>query len=164
MSALKWKTWLWPGLFVLYFGAQMLTDDGLVRGPAPPIEKTRMGGWPFTLSDFRGSPSVIYFWASWCSVCRAMQSNIEAVAADHRLVSIALQSGTDQELSRYLRERNVNVRVVSDADGSISDRYGVRAVPAVFILDPEGRIRFGLMGYTTEIGIRARLWWLRLTG
>ena len=47
---------------------------------------------------------------------------------------------------------------VLDEDGAISKRYGLRGVPAVFVLDGSGKIRFSSVGYTSELGIRIRLW------
>jgi alkyl hydroperoxide reductase subunit AhpC len=48
---------------------------------------------------------------------------------------------------------------LNDEDGWISEKWGVHAVPASFIIDRTGRIRFVEVGYTTEIGLRLRLWW-----
>jgi len=48
--------------------------------------------------------------------------------------------------------------VLNDPDGVIATRWGVRAVPASFIVDGAGQIRFVEIGYTTGIGLRLRLW------
>jgi alkyl hydroperoxide reductase subunit AhpC len=73
-----------------------------------------------------------------------------------------MQSGKPQDVARYLREQGVDLPVVNDADGSISGAWGVHAVPASFIIGTDGRIRFIEVGYTTEIGLRLRLWWAGL--
>jgi alkyl hydroperoxide reductase subunit AhpC len=48
--------------------------------------------------------------------------------------------------------------VLNDTDGSVSRAWGVQAVPASFIIDTDGQIHFIEVGYTTELGIRMRLW------
>lgn len=48
------------------------------------------------------------------------------------------------------------------SDGSISEMWGVHAVPASFIIAPDGTIQFVEVGYPTELGLRLRLWWARL--
>jgi hypothetical protein len=45
-----------------------------------------------------------------------------------------------------------------DEDGSLSQRFGVSAVPATFILSPDNQIRFVERGFTTELGLRTRIW------
>jgi predicted transcriptional regulator len=62
-------------------------------------------------------------------------------------------------VSRYVREKGLSVRVILDEAGSIAERYGLRGVPAVFVLDSVGQIRFVATGYTSETGMRLRLWW-----
>lgn len=57
-----------------------------------------------------------------------------------------------------MREHELDFPVVNDPDGSIARAWGVHAVPASFILSPDGQIRFVEVGYTTGIGIRLRLW------
>ena len=159
-QAVKASTVLfWTVLVCFFFGAQALLNGGLVRGVPPALEGRSLDGKPFVWSDFQGRPAVVYFWATWCPVCSAMQGSIKAVAADYPLVSVALQSGSEAEVARYLREKDFSVRVVLDEDGSLAERYGLRGVPALFVLDPAGRIRFAASGYTTEIGMRLRLWW-----
>ena len=48
---------------------------------------------------------------------------------------------------------------IADDDSDISEAWGVRVVPAHFVVDPAGNIRFRVVGYTTTWGLRARLWW-----
>jgi hypothetical protein len=51
--------------------------------------------------------------------------------------------------------------VISDPQGGIANTWGVKGVPTTFILDGEGKIRFVEVGYTTGLGLRARLWLAR---
>ncbi len=57
-----------------------------------------------------------------------------------------------------MREQGIEFPVLNDADGSLSNAWGVHAVPASFIIAPDGKIRFVEVGYTTAWGIRLRLW------
>jgi alkyl hydroperoxide reductase subunit AhpC len=61
-------------------------------------------------------------------------------------------------VQKYMREQGVSFPVVNDAEGKISARWGVHAVPASFIIDTEGKIRYVEIGYTTGLGLRFRLW------
>ena len=48
-----------------------------------------------------------------------------------------------------------------EPDGSVAASYGFRAVPAFAVIGSDGRIRATSVGYTSEIGMRLRLWWAR---
>ena len=69
-----------------------------------------------------------------------------------------MQSGTNNAVQQYMREQGVTFPVINDADGQLSSAWGVRGVPASFIVDTEGKIKYVEIGYTTEIGLRIRLW------
>ena len=104
---------------------------------------------------------MIHFWATWCPVCRLELDNIAALQPEHRVITLAMMSGTDGEILDYLKETKIDFPVISDPQGSIAQNWGVTGVPATFILDGEGRIRFVEVGYTTTLGLRARLWLAR---
>lgn len=103
-------------------------------------------------------PTLIHFWASWCPICKLEEGSIEALAKRYQVITVAMQSGTEEEISRYLSERALDLRVIADPSGEIAQQWGVQAVPASFIIDRDGRIRFRRVGYTTGLGLRVRLW------
>ncbi|MCW9088305.1 MAG: protein disulfide oxidoreductase [Gammaproteobacteria bacterium] len=134
-----------------------LTRDA-VSGKAPLFSAQTIAGEAFDLRSLQGSPALVHFWATWCPVCELEQGSIDAVAGDHSFISVAMQSGSEQEILDYLREQGVDYPVVSDPEGRLSRRYGVSGVPASFILDGEGEVRFVTRGYTSSWGLRIRLW------
>jgi len=148
----------WGAIIALVVGLQYFVGRNLPTGEPPSITASTYEGGQFDLSQLRGRPAVIYFWASWCPICRGMQSSVSAIAKDYPLISIALQSGNKAELGKYLDAHNFHIPTVSDEDGAITGRYGLQGVPALFVLGPEGKIRYATTGYTSELGIRIRLW------
>ena len=74
------------------------------------------------------------------------------------MITVALKSGNDAAVAQYMKRQGLDFPVLNDPDGLISDAWGVHAVPASFVLEREGKIRFVEFGYTTGIGLRARLW------
>ncbi len=142
----------------LYLGAQSIATRGLVAGTPPPIHAATLDGTPLDVPNRDGRPAVIYFWASWCAICKAMQSSIRSLAQDTPLVSVALLSGDETGVREYVKREGFDVPVVLDQDGAIGRDYGLRGVPAVFVLGPDGTIRFSTIGYTSELGLRLRVW------
>ena len=146
-------------LIALVLGARAFVNRGAATGPAPAVEGVALDGSSVSLGSLRGRPVLVHFWATWCPVCRVEEGNIQAVAEDHAAITIATQSGDAEAVRGYLAERGLHLPVVLDEDGSLAGEYGVRGVPASFIIDGTGQIRFVEVGYTTELGLRARLWW-----
>ena len=150
--------WFWPMLLAGLLVLQFWKDGGLVAGRPPPLEARALDGTAFSWDEAAGRPVVLYFWATWCPVCRAMRGNIEALARDHTVVTVALQSGSAEALREYARTQRFTPSVYPDPTGAIASRYGVQGVPAIFVIGPAGDIRYAMTGYSTEFGLRARIW------
>lgn len=162
----RWRRWVGHLAWLLlvaavYFGVRFYQQHTLVEGPAPDLRAALIGGVRFDLAAQRGQPVLVYFWATWCPVCRLEQGSIESLARDHRVVTVALQSGDPATVVKYLQEHGLRVPVINDPDGAVARAWGVRATPTLFFIAPDGLIRFRELGYTTEVGMRLRLWWLR---
>lgn len=143
-------------VFVIALEA-FLTRDA-VSGKAPIFEGMTLSGKPFALSSLQGKPAVVHFWATWCPVCNLEQGMIDSLAEDYPVITVAMQSGEAKEVVAYLKEEGVNYPVINDPEGELARLYGVRGVPASFVLDGNGEVRFVTHGYTSGLGIRARLW------
>lgn len=148
----------WVAIAAFVVGVQFYTSRNLVSGQPPALQGVTAGGAPFDLNSLRGQPAALYFWASWCPVCKAMQGAVNSVASDHRVVGVAMQSGDAEEVRRYLKSSGLAVDSLPDEDGAISQAFGLRGVPTVFVLNSQGQIRFATSGYTSGPGLRLRLW------
>jgi thiol-disulfide isomerase/thioredoxin len=144
-------------------GVQLWQARGLAEGPAPPLVGTLADGRGASLAEAlraaSGRPVLVAFWAAWCPVCKAEEGNIAAVARDWPTLTVAMQSGDAAAVARHLKERGLAFAAIVDADGQHAADWKVRGVPTHFIVDGQGNIRFQLVGYATELGLRARLWW-----
>lgn len=163
----RWKRWaLEACILVLVLIAIMLWQNrGLPEGAAPPLVGVRSDGVRVNLAekiqaDKSRRPTLVVFWGTWCPVCRSEENNVDAVAKDWPVVYVALQSGTAEDVREYLLARRLSLPAVIDDDSDIADLWRVRTVPAHFIVDSAGNIRFRFIGYTSEFGLRARLWWV----
>ena len=145
---------------LLFFAIQWWVNRDALSGEAPVFTARLLDDQMFTLSQFRGEPAVVHFWATWCPVCKAEQGIIDDLARDRQVVTIAMQSGPDDALLEYLEKEGLSFPVVNDPEGKLAQAYEVRGVPMSFILDENGQIRFAERGYTTGWGLRLRLWWM----
>jgi len=145
-------------LLVVVAGLEAFLTRDAVSGKAPQIEGVTIGGESFALSALQGRPAVVHFWATWCPVCKLEQGMIDSLAKETPMITIAMQSGEAQEVLAYLREEGVDYPVLNDPLGILARRYGVSGVPASFVLDGKGEVRFVTRGYTSGLGMRFRLW------
>jgi thiol-disulfide isomerase/thioredoxin len=147
--------YLFAALFI--FAGQFLVNRDLVSGTPPAIVHTTLTG-ENAMQRITQGPAIVYFWAEWCGICRSMQGTISRVMQDYPSLTVAVKSGDDTKLGDYLRAKQLNWPVVNDNDGSIGQRYGVKGVPALFITNAAGNIVFTTVGFTSEWGLRLRLW------
>ena len=159
--AKRWRGYAVNALIfvVLVIGIRTWQQRDMVNGAAPALQGVTLSGTPYQLPSHPPRPLLVHFWATWCSICRTEQSSIVAIARERSdTITIAMQSGADEKISSYMREQGIALPVFNDSDGSISKAWGVHAVPASFIIAPDGQISFVEVGYTTSIGLRFRLW------
>ncbi len=157
------RRWLWRAIelvavLVLILGIRAWQQSGTARGPAPALAGELLDGKPVVLAAYTGQPVLVHFWATWCPICRAEQGSIDALARDMSVITVAMQSGDRSAVTQYLRNEALRFPVLNDPDGVMATRWGVRAVPASFIVDGAGQIRFVEVGYTTGVGLRLRMW------
>ncbi len=145
-------------LLLVVWALEALLTLNAASGMAPNISASTIQGKAFELQTLHGQPAVIHFWANWCPICELEQGTINTLAADYPFISVAMQSGSDDEVRAYLTEQGVNYPVINDPDGLLAKRYGVSAVPATFVLDSSGTVRFVTRGYTSALGLRLRFW------
>lgn len=156
----RWRRWLVElGLVMLVIVAVQWwqTRDG-PSGPAPALRGQLLNGERVVLSDLRGRPVLVHFWATWCPLCRLEEDSIQAIAQDHAVLTIATTSGDAAEVQAYLDENGLNFPVLLDESGEIGRQWGVRGVPTSYVLDAEGNTAHATVGYSTGWGLRLRLW------
>lgn len=156
-------------VLIAILGIHYWQTRGLPEGAAPPLSGKRTDGSGVSLgvggslqkdaADTNRAPTLVAFWATWCPVCAAEEDNIAAVARDHHVVSVAMQSGDATAVAKHLKDRGIELPALVDADGRHAANWRVRGVPTHFVVDADGIIRFRVVGYATTWGLKARLWW-----
>lgn len=131
------------------------------RQPAPPFSLTTMQGQRIDHESLKGKKTLLLFWAPWCTVCHAESHNIKAIKAAYKdeinLVSIALAYEDRADVQAFIDKHQVDYPVLL-GHNQTQRSYQISAFPTLYILDEQGRVEDALVGYTTELGIRLRLW------
>jgi peroxiredoxin len=142
---------------VLFLVVRSWTQRDMIAGSAPDIIASDLRGEQVSLADYRGEPVLLYFWASWCKICEFEQGAVQSVSKSWPVLSVAMQSGGSGEVVKFMESKGVQWRTIADRSGDLTKRYGVAGVPALFIIDANGYIRFKEKGYTTSWGLKARM-------
>lgn len=117
---------------------------------------TLKGDWLDINKMSQDKPVLIYFWATWCSVCDLVSPSVNWLSDSHQVVSIAITSGPNKRLKQYIQYKDYHFPVINDEKGLISQQWGVTATPSVVIVN-KGAIASITTGASTPIGL-----WLRL--
>lgn len=151
-------------ILIIIFSVRFWQQRDVVVGIAPNINAVMLNGENFELyqNENQERPILVHFWATWCPVCKLEQSNIENISKDHPVITIAMQSGNDDELKHFMKDENLSFNVINDDNSKWSRSYRIKGVPVSFIVNKENKIEFIEVGYTTELGLRMRLWWAGL--
>lgn len=144
---------------LLYLGVRAYQSRDALSGQAPAVVLTALDGRTFDLGGPRERPLLVYFWASWCGVCKTVDPNVAALSGEHAVVTIASLSGDAAKVGANVADRGLTFPVVPDPGAQLAHRFSVRAFPTAIVLKPNGEVSSVETGYTSELGLRARLWW-----
>ena len=112
---------------------------------APDFTVYDMEGNAHNLSDFRGKPVLLNFWASWCGPCQMEMPDFQKYYETHgdkvHFVIVNLTDGqqeTVESASAFIAEKGYTFPVYYDTDIDAAMKYGVNAVPVSYFIDAEG--------------------------
>jgi cytochrome c biogenesis protein CcmG/thiol:disulfide interchange protein DsbE len=129
-------TGLEPGATAPDFALAKLSGDGTVR-----------------LSDHRGRPVVVNFWASWCHPCRKEFPLLAAARTKYKADGLQIIGVTYNDIPsdsrRFVKDQGAKWTFARDNRGAVAKEYAVRAVPQTFFIDADGTIRERVFGITS---------------
>lgn len=112
---------------------------------APEFILNDLDGNPVALSDFRGQPVILNFWATWCAPCRIEMPELQQTFYDYQddnLVILALNQGESPDIvERFFHdELGLAFTPLLDAEYAVSDAYGALNLPTTFFINADGEV------------------------
>jgi thiol-disulfide isomerase/thioredoxin len=136
--------------FTLMQPAQAAPTVARAGAGAPQINLPVVGGGTSNLAGERGKVVLVNFWATWCEPCKSEMPGLQRLANELRdrpfvLYSVDLQEDAAQ-VEAFQRDFGLSLYAVLDQDGDVTRAYGVRALPATFLIDSKGVLRQQRLG------------------
>jgi len=145
------------GVVVVFVGVLALAlfrtnQSSPTSGPAPDFELTLFEGYPgnagknpVKLSDLKGKPVVVNFWASWCVPCAQEARDLEAVYEKYKdkVVFLGVDwTDIEGDARNYLQRFGITYANGPDLQTRIGPRYRITGVPETYVMDQDGNVKF----------------------
>jgi peroxiredoxin len=129
------------------FGIQRFQE----RKEAPPFTLKNLQGDRVSLSDFKGKPVLLTFWATWCESCRDELPVLEKFSIGKRdrltILLITIDGERKRATQRIVKENNITLPVLLLLKENVMDPYGVRGwVPQTYLVNQEGKLVGKIIG------------------
>ena len=127
---------------------------------APDFTLTTLTGDQITLSELRGQPVILNFWATWCAPCRQETPHFQAFHERHGADMVLLginQRESAADVTNFVDEYAMSYPVLLDSDGSVYDAYQVFGLPTTWFVDSDGVLTAVAPGGVTEAFLEEQL-------
>ncbi|MDP2955130.1 MAG: TlpA disulfide reductase family protein [Longimicrobiales bacterium] len=127
-----------------------------VGAPAPAYGARTLGGDSVSLAGLRGQVVLLNFWATWCAPCRHETPFLQALYQERKsrgleIVGASMDTGDARgQVADFVEEYGVTYPILLDPQMRGMDLYRVLGLPATFLVDREGILRWMRIGPVGE--------------
>ncbi|GMQ86892.1 MAG: TlpA disulfide reductase family protein [Gammaproteobacteria bacterium] len=103
------------------------------------------------LSDFRGKVVLLNFWATWCPPCRKEMPSMQQLYQAYKdkgleIVAVSVDTTSPGEVRAFVEELGLTFPVLHDRDSLVSRLYSNPGVPSSYLIDPQGKVAYRVLG------------------
>jgi len=135
-------------LGVLALAVRQHSAPPLASGSAPDFTLTTFDGETYKLSELKGKPVVINFWASWCIPCRDEAPGLQRAWENYRdrgLIVLGVDYvDTEADAKKFIAEFKETYPNGPDLGTRISQSYHITGVPETYFIDKDGKLLQGI--------------------
>jgi cytochrome c biogenesis protein CcmG/thiol:disulfide interchange protein DsbE len=137
------------------------SDPPQIGNSVPDFQLTALDGSPMNLSEQRGHPVVVNFFASWCAPCREEATALEQTWRAYQdrgvqFFGIAYKDA-DSKAQAFLDEFDVSYPSTVDPSNRTARAYGLTGVPETFIIDQQGLLVRHFLGPVSQAQLSQEL-------
>lgn len=130
----------------------------------PVLTLTDIHGTSYDINTMsQNSPVLVYFWGSWCHICKHTTPNVLNISQDYPVIAVAVNSGNDLAISQFLNQYSKpnNFTVINDMNGNYFNEWQGQVTPSFVIID-KGKITQRFIGIQPTPILKARMAWADL--
>jgi thiol-disulfide isomerase/thioredoxin len=129
--------------------ARKIQEALAIDSAFPDFDVKDLDGKPLKVANFKGKVVMIDFWATWCGPCVGEVPNVAAVYQKYHdkgfeIIGVSLdREGDKDKMISFTKEHNMPWPQFYDGkywQNELSVKYGIRSIPATFLLDGSGKI------------------------
>ncbi|EIK0773819.1 MULTISPECIES: protein disulfide oxidoreductase [Vibrio harveyi group] len=168
MKYKKLRRWLKEiGLFVFIavvfsIGVDLWRQQSIPVANAPNIVGQSIDGKSVDIFEMsKEKPVIVYFWATWCPVCKFVSPTINLIDKmdSYEVIGVSISSGPDDRIAKFLESHHYDFSNLNDSRGLNARSWGILVTPTIAVVKG-GQIQFVTTGFTTPIGLLARIWFV----
>ncbi len=134
-------------VILLFFA---LNWDGMAGRPAPGFTLDQAYGGSVDLSAYNGKSVLLVFWLTSCGICRHELPMLDQLSTEFRTRGVEIVAVNIRDLDgarQFMGSKHLSLTNLIDSDGQTAQKYGVRGVPKLVLIGPDGRIRRSAAGW-----------------
>jgi len=126
-----------------------------VGAPAPAYAATTITGAPAALADLRGRVVLLNIWATWCKPCRQEMPALDTLERRHAAAGLTVvgvsidEPGERDRIAPFAQELGASYTLWHDPDDRVSSTFLAIGVPASYLIDRDGTLRWRHVGPVT---------------
>ena len=131
--------------------------------PAPDAVFNDPDGEAISLAEFKGVPTLVNLWASWCAPCVKELPTLDSLAASHRLdgqlgvIAVSEDSGAQGSVKAFLDKLKAkDIAAYHDPEMKLTDALGVQTMPTTVLYDGAGQEVWRFIGDLDWTGPEAK--------
>ena len=136
------------------------TGSFLLNHPAPDFELKTLDGERIRLSELRGHPVLLSFWATWCGPCRRELpelAKIHTAFKDKGLLVFGVNDEGKGTARGYVNKAELPFDTLDDSGMKVNRMYRIHSIPSVFLIDGDGKVVRFFKGAHDEAVLREAL-------
>jgi len=126
---------------------------------APPLALNDLAGRSQTLAEYRGNVVLVNFWATWCEPCRdemaSMQRLQQQLAGRPFKILLVNYGESRARVGEFVKREAVGLPILLDPNQDTPRAWRVRVLPSSFLVGPDGRVRYSVIGEIDWAGVEA---------